>query len=222
MIKAESKPIAEIKEMIAPYKKVLILGCGTCVTISFAGGEKEVGLLASSLRIASAMDGQDKTFAEATVQRQCEWEFIDEVADPINRADAVISLACGIGVQALAERYPDKVILPGVNTTFLGMAVEHGVMVERCRACGDCILGQTAGICPIARCAKNLLNGPCGGSQNGKCEVDPELDCAWQLIYDRLGRLGQLDNMTIIRPPKDWSKDYDGGPRKIVREDLKL
>ncbi len=222
MIKAEQKPIAEIRDMIVPYRKVLILGCGTCVTISFAGGEKEVGLLASSLRIASAMDGQDKTFAEATVQRQCEWEFIDAVAEEINRADAVISLACGIGVQALAERYPDKVILPGVNTTFLGMAVEHGILVERCRACGDCVLGETGGVCPVARCAKNLMNGPCGGSQNGKCEVDPELDCAWQLIYDRLSRLGQLENMTGIRPPKDWSKDYDGGPRKIVREDLKL
>ncbi len=222
MIKAKQKPIAEIREMIAPYSKVLILGCGTCVTISFAGGEKEVGLLASSLRIASAMDGQDKTFAEATVQRQCEWEFVDAVAEEINRADAVVSLACGIGVQALAERYPDKVILPGVNTTFLGMAVEHGVLVERCRACGDCVLGETGGVCPVARCAKNLMNGPCGGSQNGKCEVDPELDCAWQLIYDRLSALGQLENMTRIRPPKDWSKDYDGGPRKIVREDLKL
>ena len=222
MIKAEQKPIAEIKAMIAPYNRVLILGCGTCVTISFAGGEKEVGLLASALRIATAMDGASKTFAEATVQRQCEWEFIDAVAPQIKRVDAVVSLACGIGVQALAERYPDKVILPGVNTTFLGMAVEHGVLVERCRACGDCVLGQTAGICPIARCAKNLLNGPCGGSQRGKCEVNKELDCAWQLIYDRLARLGQLDRLTAVMPPKDWSKDYDGGPRKIVREDLKL
>ena len=222
MIKAKQKPIAEIKTLIAPYKKILILGCGTCVTISFAGGEKEVGMLASSLRIAASMARQDKTFGEATVQRQCEWEFIDAVADQIKRADAVISLACGIGVQALAERYPDKVILPGVNTTFLGMAVEHGVFVERCRACGDCVLGLTGGVCPIARCAKNLLNGPCGGSQRGKCEVNPELDCAWQLIYDRLARLGQLDRLDGLMPYKDWSKDYDGGPRKIVREDLKL
>lgn len=222
MIKAKQKPIAEIKALIAPYKRILILGCGTCVTISFAGGEKEVAMLASTLRIASAMDGQDKTFAEATIQRQCEWEFVDSVADQIKRVDAVISLACGIGVQALAERYPDKVILPGVNTTFLGMAVEHGVLVERCRACGDCVLGLTGGVCPIARCAKNLLNGPCGGSQRGKCEVNPELDCAWQLIYDRLSRLGQLDRLDAMMPYKDWSKDYDGGPRKIVREDLKL
>jgi len=222
MIKAKQKPITEIKGLIAPYNNILVLGCGTCVTISFAGGEKEVGMLASALRIAAALEGKEQTFAEATVQRQCEWEFIDAVADQIQRADAVLSLACGVGVQALAERYPDKVILPGVNTTFLGMAVEHGVLMERCRACGDCILGLTAGICPIARCAKNLLNGPCGGSQNGKCEVDPDLDCAWQLIYDRLARLGQLDRLATIMAPKDWSKDFDGGPRKIVREDLKL
>ncbi len=222
MIKAKQKPIAEIKQLIAPYGKVLILGCGTCVTISFAGGEKEVAMLASSLRIASAIEGKQQAFAEATVQRQCEWEFIDAVADQIKRADAVLSLACGVGVQALAERYPDKVILPGVNTSFLGLAVEQGVLVERCRACGDCVLGLTAGVCPIARCAKNLLNGPCGGSQRGKCEVNPDTDCAWQLIYDRLGRLGQLDRLNVLMPPKDWSKDYDGGPRKIVREDLKL
>ena len=222
MIKAKQKPIAEIMAMIAPYDKILVLGCGTCVTISFAGGEKEVMELASRLRIATAMQGPRKTFGEATVQRQCEWEFIDEVADLINNVDAVLSLACGIGVQALAERYPDKVVLPGVNTTFMGMAVEHGVLVERCAACGDCILDQTAGICPIARCAKNLLNGPCGGSQNGKCEIDSELDCAWQLIYDRLARLGQLDRLSAVIPPKDWSQDSGGGPRKIVREDLKL
>jgi len=222
MIKAKQKPLAEIKQLIAPYKKVLVLGCGTCVTISFAGGEKEVGMLASGLRIASSMEGHERTFAEATVQRQCEWEFIDAVADQIKRADAVVSLACGVGVQALAERYPDKVILPGVNTTFLGMAVEQGVLVERCRACGDCVLGLTGGVCPIARCAKNLLNGPCGGSQRGKCEVNPETDCAWQLIYDRLGRLGQLERLDALMAPKDWSKDFDGGPRKIVREDLKL
>jgi hypothetical protein len=222
MIKAKQKPIPEIKALIAPYKKILILGCGTCVTISFAGGEKEVGMLASSLRIAASMAGEDRTFSEATVQRQCEWEFIDAVAGEIKKADAVISLACGIGVQALAERYPDKVILPGVNTTFLGMAIEHGVLVERCRACGDCVLGLTGGICPIARCAKNLLNGPCGGSHSGKCEINPDTDCAWQLIYDRLGRLGQLDRLDAFMSYKDWSKDYDGGPRKIVREDLKL
>ncbi len=222
MIKAQPKPFAEVKAMIAPYRRILVLGCGTCVTISFAGGEKEVGLLASALRMASSMEGVQRTIAEATIQRQCEWEFVDSVSDAVRRADAVVSLACGIGVQALAERYPDKVILPGVNTDFLGLAVEHGVLVERCGACGDCILDETGGVCPVVRCAKSLLNGPCGGSQNGKCEVNKETDCAWQLIYDRLARLGQLDRLNLVMAPKDWSKDRYGGPRRIVREDLKL
>jgi len=222
MIKAEGKPLKEIQAMIADYERVLIVGCGTCVTISFAGGEKEVGVLASKLRMANRLKGGNQKFAEAVVLRQCEPEYIEEVADLVSEADAVLSLACGVGVQAMADRYPDKPVFPGVNTKFLGLAVEQGVLQERCVACGNCVLGSTAGICPIARCAKQLLNGPCGGSQNGKCEIDPDLDCAWHLIYERLKARGQLELMMRITPPKDWSTDRDGGPRKIVREDVKL
>jgi len=222
MITAERKPLAEIKEAIAPYGKILIVGCGTCVTVCFAGGEKEVGILATELRMARQLDGQPVEIVERTVQRQCEWEYIDPLRDDIESADVVLSLACGIGVQAIAERYPSTRVLPGVNTTFLGLPEEPGVWAERCAACGDCILGKTGGICPIARCAKSLLNGPCGGSQNGVCEIDPEVPCAWQLIYDRLKALGQLDLLLEIIPAKDWSTSRDGGPRKIIREDLKL
>lgn len=222
MIIAEQKPLDEIKSMIADYQKVLILGCGTCVTICFAGGEKEVGTLASALRMATKLDGQNKEFVEATVQRQCEYEFNEEVAELVQEADVVISLACGIGVQTMNEQFPDKLTLPGLNTTFLGQPVEQGIWDERCQACGDCVLSLTGGICPISRCAKSLLHGPCGGSQNGKCEVDPETDCAWHLIYDRLKALGRLDLMTKLRPAKDWSKARHGGTRRIVREDLKL
>ena len=222
MIIAEQKPLAEIKSMIADYQKILILGCGTCVTICFAGGEKEVDALASALRMATRLDGQNKEFVEATVQRQCEYEFNEEVAALVQEADVVLSLACGIGVQTMNEQFPNKLTLPGLNTTFLGQPVEQGVWDERCQACGNCVLYMTGGICPIARCSKSLLNGPCGGSQNGKCEVNPELDCAWQLIYDRLQALGRLDLMMEIKPAKDWSTSRDGGPRKIVREDLRL
>ena len=222
MIKAEGKPLEEIQAMIADYERIVIVGCGTCVTISFAGGEKEVGVLASKLRMVNRLNGQDKKFAEAVVLRQCEPEYVEEVADLVSQADAVISLACGIGAQAMADRYPDIPVFPGVNTKFLGLAVEHGNLRERCVACGDCVLGITAGICPIARCSKQLLNGPCGGSQDGKCEIDPDVDCAWQLIYDRLKAQGRLDLMMRIVPPKDWSRDRFGGPRRIVREDVKL
>ncbi|MBM4465071.1 MAG: hypothetical protein FJ014_05860 [Chloroflexi bacterium] len=222
MIIGEQKPLDEIKQMIADYHKVLILGCGTCVTVCFAGGEKEVGILASALRMVTKLEGQGKEFLEATVQRQCEYEYNQEVADLVREADAVLSLACGIGVQTVNEQFPETITLPGLNTSFLGQPVEQGVWDERCQVCGNCILDKTAGICPIARCSKSLFNGPCGGSKNGRCEIDPEVACAWQLIYDRLKALGRLELMTEIQPAKDWSTSRDGGPRKIVREDLRL
>jgi len=222
MIVAERKPLEEIKGLIADDRKVLILGCGTCVAICFAGGEKQVGLLATELRIARQMERHPIEITEETVERQCEWEFVDPVEEKVRDADVILSMACGIGVQTVAERFPGVRVVPALNTSFLGQPVEQGVWSERCLACGDCVLGLTAGICPIARCAKSLLNGPCGGSQEGKCEVNPDLECAWQLIYDRLKAMGRLDDMIEITPPKDWSAAHDGGPRTIVREDLKI
>jgi ferredoxin len=222
MITAERKPLDEILEMIEPYEKILIAGCGTCVTVCFAGGEKEVGVLATELRMARKMAGNPIEIVERTVQRQCEWEYVDPLHKELEDVEAVLSLACGIGVQALAQRFPDVPMLPGVNTTFLGLPEEPGIFVERCAACGNCVLDITLGICPIARCAKNLLNGPCGGSQDGKCEIDEETDCAWQLIYDHLVDLGQVERLTRFVAAKDWDTSRDGGPRKIVREDLML
>jgi ferredoxin len=222
MIIAEQKPLKEIEALIGESKEVLVVGCGTCVTVCFAGGEKEAEILASCLRMASKLDGNPKNVSQVTVQRQCEWEFIDPIRELVNDSDVVLSLGCGIGVQAMAERFPDAVVVPGLNTTFLGLPVKHGVWEERCLACGECILGQTGGICPITRCAKQLLNGPCGGSQNGVCEINPNLPCAWQMIYDKLKVQDRLDQLMEIQPPKDWSKSRDGGPRKITREDLRL
>ena len=222
MIVAERKPFEEIKGLIADDRKVLILGCGTCVAICFAGGEKQVGLLATELRMTRQMEGNPIEITEETVERQCEWEFVDPVEEQVQNADVILSMACGIGVQTIAERFPGVRVVPALNTSFLGQPVEQGVWSERCLACGDCVLGTTAGICPIARCAKSLLNGPCGGSQEGKCEVNPDLDCAWQVIYDRLKAMGRLDDMIEITPPKDWSAAHHGGPRTIVREDLKI
>lgn len=222
MIVGEQKPLDEIKSMIAGHKKVLIVGCGTCVTVCFAGGEKEVGILASALRMKGRLDNEEITIDEATVQRQCEWEYLDPIREEIEAHDLVLSLGCGIGVQAIAERFPNACVVPGLNTSFLGLPEKQGVWAERCAACGNCILDKTAGICPIARCAKSLLNGPCGGSQGGKCEVDPQTDCAWQLIYDRLQARGELEQLEEIIPPRDWSSSRDGGPRRIIREDLAI
>jgi len=219
MIVGEQKPIAEVKQSIASFKKILILGCGTCVKTCFAGGEDEVATLASALRLGFAKDGQEIEIEELTIERQCENEFIQEAAAAVSRNDAVLSLACGAGVQDIARQFAETPVLPGVNTTFIGIQEKSGVFIEECSGCGNCELAMFGGICPITRCSKKLLNGPCGGSQNGKCEVDPDTDCAWQLIIDRLSRLGQIDNLTKYIPPKNWRSSNSGGPRKLIRED---
>ncbi len=222
MIVAEQKTLEELKTLIGDAEKVLVVGCGTCVTVCFAGGSREAAITSSSLRMASRLNGDEKQISDVTVQRQCEWEYLDQIEDQIAEADVVLSLGCGIGVQAIAEHFPNTWVVPGLNTTFLGLPTEQGVWAERCAACGDCILGLTGGICPIARCSKSLLNGPCGGSESGHCEINPEVDCAWQLIYDRLNSMGKLQVLLDLQPPKNWSTSRDGGPRKIVREDLRL
>ncbi len=222
MIIAEQKPLNELKSLVGDAEKVLVVGCGTCVTVCFAGGAREAAITAASLRMATKLDGNPKQVSDVTVQRQCEWEYLDQLAEQVKDADVVLSLGCGIGVQAIVEHFPSAWVVPGLNTSFLGLPVEQGVWAERCAACGDCILGLTGGICPIARCSKSLLNGPCGGSEAGHCEVSPEIPCAWQLIYDRLKSMGKLHVLMELQPPKNWRKSRDGGPRKIVRPDLRL
>ena len=222
MIVAEQKTLEELKGLLGDAKKVLVVGCGTCVTVCFAGGAREAEIVSSSLRMATKLDGNPKEITDVTVQRQCEWEYLDQVADQVKDVDVVLSLGCGIGVQAIAEHFPNTWVVPGLNTSFLGIPTEQGVWAERCAACGDCVLGLTGGICPIARCSKSLLNGPCGGSEDGHCEINPEVDCAWQLIYDRLKAMNKLHVIMDIQPPKNWRASRDGGPRKIVREDLRL
>ena len=219
MIVGEQKPIAEIIKTIAPFRKVMILGCGTCVKTCFAGGEDEVETLASALRLSYKKDHKEIEIQEITVERQCEDEFIQEAAPHVANNDAILSLACGAGVQAIAKRFPSVPVLPGINTTFIGIQEHPGLFTEECQGCGNCELAIFGGICPITRCSKKLLNGPCGGSQNGMCEVNPETECAWHLIIERLTRLNQLDNLKIYIPPKNWSTSISGGPRKLVRED---
>jgi ferredoxin len=222
MITGEQKPLEEIQTLLGGAENVLVVGCGTCVTVCFAGGSREAQILSSSLRMASKIAGHPQNVSDVTVQRQCEWEYLDEVEKEIKEADIVLSLACGIGVQAIAEHFPETWVVPGLNTNFLGLPIEQGVWEERCAACGDCVLGITGGICPIARCSKSLLNGPCGGSEAGHCEIDPDVPCAWQLIYDRLTSVGRQDSLLEVQEPKNWRVSRDGGPRKIIRQDLRL
>ena len=222
MIIAEKKPIQEIIGEIKAYKRILVLGCNECVTVCEAGGKKEVEVLASALKIYYAARGQEKTIDEHTLERQCDHEYLEEIRGKIDDYDAVISLACGVGIQFTAETYTTMPVIPGVDTICLGANEDRGVWTERCQACGSCILARTGGICPVARCAKRVLNGPCGGSTNGKCEINKDLDCAWQLIIDRLKALGRLEAYEILAPIKDWSTDRAGGPRTVRREEAAL
>ncbi len=220
MIVAEKKPIEEIIEEIKGYKKILIAGCNESVTVCEAGGKKEVAVLASALRMYFMNEGKDVQIDEITLERQCDHEYLEELRKNMDQYNAVVSLACGVGVQFMAEKYFSTPVYPGVNTCFLGAAEERGVWGERCQACGQCILGKTAGICPVSRCAKRVLNGPCGGSTKGSCELNKEIPCAWQLIVERLNELGKLDDYEQLAPIKDWSTERAGGPRKVVREDV--
>ena len=219
MIVAERKPLEEIEKDLEGCKKILIAGCGTCVTVCMSGGEKEVGVLASMLKMQAKMKGKELEVVEATVQRQCDREYVEELAALAEGCDAILSMACGVGVNYSTEVLDSVRVLPALNTRFYGANIDEGIWSERCAGCGECIVASTEGICPIARCSKSILNGPCGGSQDGKCEVDAEVDCAWQQIYERMEKLGRLDKLEEIMPPKDWSRGRDGGPGKVSRED---
>jgi hypothetical protein len=220
MVIAERKPFDEIMKMLEGHKKIMVLGCGGCVTVCLTGGHDEVRVLSSQIRMAREKEDNPIEIVEKTIERQCDPEYLDEVQDIVPDVEAVVSMACGAGVNFMAERYAGTPLYPALNTTFVGGSLKEGYYVERCQTCGECKLFYTGGICPIARCSKSLLNGPCGGSTDGKCEIDPEVDCAWQLILDRLDSLGQMDRYEDILDMCDWRTNRDGGPRKMVREDF--
>lgn len=216
MIVAQQKPFSELRQMIDQYSRVLVAGCGTCVAVCLSGGEKEASILAAQLKLASGSNKEFQVYA-ATVERQCDREFLHLFQDHIDKVDAVVSLACGAGIQFLAEMYPSKPVFPGVNTSFIGVAEAAGVWTERCKSCNQCYLGITGGICPVTMCAKSLLNGPCGGPKNGKCETDPNRNCAWVQIITRLDEQSRLDILRAFVPPK--RNDLTQHPGKIERAD---
>jgi len=216
MIVAERKPFEEIKEKIKDYRKVLILGCGTCVSVCMAGGEKEVELLASQLRMANKLEGKDVEIGEATIQRQCDREYIEPITEKTREYDAILSMGCGAGVQLVAEVFESIPVIPALNTRFIGITEAEGIWAERCRACGNCMLADYGGICPVTVCSKGLINGPCGGTSNGKCEASGDKDCAWILIHDRLKKQGRLDNMRSFVSPRNFSTQAH--PEKQVNE----
>jgi ferredoxin len=218
MIVGEQKPFDEIWEMVKGHRQLTVFGCNTCVAVCHQGGNKEAEILASLLRMRATQEGVTMEIVDGGIERQCEHPFFEAAQTLMEGSEAVLSLACGIGVQFVAGKYPSTPVYPALNTTFLGDVQAEGVFTEKCQACGDCVLGVTGGVCPVSRCCKRLFNGPCGGSTAGKCEISKEVDCAWQLVVDRLEALGKLDDYEKIVPIKDWSKDRAGGPRRFKLE----
>lgn len=217
MIVGKTKPVEEIASAIAGFRKVLILGCGSCVTVCLSGGDKEARAMARDLSRSDLYTDDPPAIRVKTLERQCEKDLAKAFLEIPPDTDAILSLACGAGVQTLADVVDPIPVIPALNTTFLGALDEPGIWREKCQGCGDCLLTFTAGVCPLARCAKRLLNGPCGGSSKGKCEIGGDVDCAWHIIVERLMDRGRLEDYEKISAPKDWSLERGGGPRSSQR-----
>jgi ferredoxin len=220
MIVANRKPFAEIKEMLQGYSKVLNVGCGTCVSVCLTGGEKEVDLLNAEIEMTRRLDDDPINIHGHTIERQCDREYLAELDSIIEEGkyDALLSMACGVGIQFLAERYPLIPTFPAVDTSGLAVNQAVGWYEERCRSCSECVLGVTGGICPITLCAKGLLNGPCGGTNLGNCEISNEQPCAWHRIYHRLKGQNRLDAIKKINVTRGWR---DQAPRDLIQPGYK-
>ncbi|ADL07569.1 methylenetetrahydrofolate reductase C-terminal domain-containing protein [Thermosediminibacter oceani] len=213
MIIMQGKPFEKILEMLKDVGKVFITGCSLCATFCMAGGEQQI------IEMKERLENEGKEVTgfvvfEASCNRLQVRSALKKKKEELGKAQAVLCMACGDGAQTVAGVLEDIPVYPANDTLFIGEVERIGHFSEMCRACGECELGWTAGICPVTRCAKGLLNGPCGGSRDGKCELDRENECAWVLIYDRLKKMGRLENIKEIRAPKDYSRAYN--PRKIV------
>jgi len=214
MVKAIRKPLEEIVELVGGRARVLVVGCGGCTSVCLAGGQRETLALAAELAECRRQGGAPIETACWTVERQCDAQYLAELEEMTRKCDCVLSMACGAGAQHLAEAYPALPVFPAVNTTFVGIDRDVGLYEERCRTCGDCMLGYTGGICPVARCAKSIFNGPCGGTHaDGTCEVG-EVPCAWNAIYERLKGQGRLEGILNFRAPMGW---IDKGPGAFVQ-----
>ncbi len=219
MIKSKRKEIDEISDMISKYKKVLIVGCGGCSSVCLSGGQKEVSTLMIDLKLSLEDDELDIFVDGYTIERQCNTKYYQGLNTKKNDFDAVLSMACGCGVQMMADTYIDLPVFPALDTVFMGVDIDIGLYQEKCRACGECIIGATGGICPITNCAKNLFNGPCGGTSSDKCEVNKNIQCAWHGIYSRLKAQGRLDDILKVHAPRYWKNQI---VRSIVQDSYEM
>ena len=196
----KQKPIDEIEQQLEGLGRIYIIGCGYCTTVTKTGGLEQV------LEMKERLQNMGKIVTGWTVIPIACDEMTEvslrENNEAIQNANCILVMTCGLGVQRVAL-YIDKPVIPALDTLFIGLEESPGSFHEACAQCGQCVLGWTAGICPITACHKHLLNGPCGGTNNGKCEVDKEKDCAWTLIYQRLKEQGRLDLMRKYQPIKN-------------------
>jgi len=208
-----SKPQEEVMQYLDKCDSVYIVGCGTCATVCHTGGKTEVIDMKNRLTAAGK-----KVAGWMVIPTACDdltKDALAEVSGELKDAGCVLVMSCAYGVQTVGM-YTNKPVYPALNTLFVGKEQGEGNFNELCAQCGNCVLGLTGGVCPVTRCAKGLMNGPCGGSVNGKCEVNKDTPCAWQQIIDRLTEIGQLDKLAEISPPRDWSTSLSGGPRHAV------
>ena len=212
MVISQKKPFEEVLDYLKDAQKVVITGCSECATVCHTGGEDEV----AEMKAALEAEGKE-VLATIVLSTSCNIlmnkKELKTIKAELAEADAILCMACGDGVQTVAK-VTDKIVYPANDTMFVGETVRNGIFEEMCKTCGECVLGRTAAICPITRCGKSLLNGACGGaSKDGKCEVNPENDCAWIQIYKKLKEQGRLDLMEEIQPIRGYkAKAY---PRTI-------
>ena len=217
MIVTKKREFNELMENIKNYRSIFLLGCSECAALCETGGEPEV----KAMKEALGSEGKEITgtfVAKSGCQVLGTKVELKPFKEAIDKADCIIVMSCGAGTQTAVELYEDKPVLPSNDSLFLANMTRLKVFDERCSLCGKCILDKTGGICPITRCAKGLINGPCGGSREGRCEVSKDTPCAWQQIYSRLKKLNLLNSLKEISQPK--TKPFR--PRRQIPEDLKL
>lgn len=209
----QKKPDADIDRLLKGLNRIFIIGCGTCVTLTRTGGDPEVRAMKEELT------GKGKLVTGYTVVPvACDnltREFFGDFGRQIEQADSLLIMTCAFGVQTIARQLK-KMVVPALDTLFIGKETAYGTFDEICTQCGTCIIGETGGICPVTNCHKGLVNGPCGGTNHGKCEIDVEKDCVWTLIYNRLNELGRLDAMRKFQKPRNHLGEPKPGKFKLV------
>ena len=208
----QKKPEKEIERLLKGLNRIFIIGCGTCTTLTRTGGEPEVRAMQEDL----AEKGKMIT-GQTVVPVACDnltREFLSDFGEQIDQADTLLIMSCAFGVQTIARQLK-KMVVPAVDTLFIGKETAVGLFDEICTQCGTCIIGETGGICPVTNCHKGLVNGPCGGTNHGKCEIDVAKDCVWTLIYNRLNELGRLDSMRRYQKPRNHLGEPTPGKFKL-------